>query len=271
MLQELSAVKLLSVLNNAMFLLNRSIILLPSARSDEVTKASVLLYNMGFVYHRDGLERGCSAILRKALHGYEMAGRVLRKSPAGSDLVMFALVNNMGRIRSHFFNKQAAGGCQDDTADKAKLSLSSHFPSVAICMQSGHGDTDADLSPRRPMRSRLNQSARHLGRTQFRLNSTKDDSADEAKLSLSSHFPSVAICMQSGHGDTDADLSPRRSMRSRQYQSARHLGRTQSRLALLNCLAHEASERGLDDNPSSSVWAALNFDLISLRTTLPTR
>jgi hypothetical protein len=98
--------------DNMFFLFNRAIILLPSARADEATTASVLLYNMGFAYHREGVERGCSALLRKALHDYKMAGRVLRKSPAGSDLVMFALVNNMGHIHSHFFNKQAADSCR---------------------------------------------------------------------------------------------------------------------------------------------------------------
>jgi hypothetical protein len=98
---------------DSMFVLfNRAIILLQSARADEATTASVLLYNMGLVYHREGIERGCSALLRKALHGYEMAGRVLHKSPAGSDLVMFALINNMGHIHSHFFNKQVADGCR---------------------------------------------------------------------------------------------------------------------------------------------------------------
>jgi hypothetical protein len=98
--------------DNMFVLFNRAIILSPSAQADKATTASVLLYNMGFVYHREGVERGCSALLRKALHGYQMAGLVLRKSSAGSDLVMFALVNNMGHIHSHFFNKQAADGCR---------------------------------------------------------------------------------------------------------------------------------------------------------------
>jgi hypothetical protein len=98
---------------DCMFVLfNRAIILSPSARSDEATTASVFLYNMGFVYHREGVERGCSALLRKAVHAYETARQSLRKSPAGSDLVMFALVNNMGHIHSHLFNRQAADGCR---------------------------------------------------------------------------------------------------------------------------------------------------------------
>jgi hypothetical protein len=91
----------------------------PSALADKATKESVLLYNMGFAYHREGVERGCSALLAKALHVYETARRVLRKSSAaaaaaaaGGDLVMFALVNNMGHIHSHFFNQQAADGCR---------------------------------------------------------------------------------------------------------------------------------------------------------------
>jgi hypothetical protein len=98
--------------DNMFVLFNRAIILSPSARVDKAATESVLLYNMGFAYHREGVERGCSALLRKALQGYETAGRVLRKSPAGSDLVMFALVNNMGHIHSHFFEKQAADCCQ---------------------------------------------------------------------------------------------------------------------------------------------------------------
>jgi hypothetical protein len=98
--------------DNMFVLFNRAIILSPSARSNEATTASVFLYNMGFVYHREGVERGCSALLRKAVHAYETARQSLRKSPAGSDLVMFALVNNMGHIHSHLFNRQAADGCR---------------------------------------------------------------------------------------------------------------------------------------------------------------
>jgi hypothetical protein len=98
--------------DNMFVLFNRAIILSPSVQTDKATTASALLYNMGFAYHREGIERGCSALLRKALRGYEMAARVLRKSPAGSDLVKFALVNNMGHIHSYFFNKQAADGCR---------------------------------------------------------------------------------------------------------------------------------------------------------------
>jgi hypothetical protein len=98
--------------DNMFVLFNRAIMLSPSARADEATTASVLLYNMAFVYHREGAERGCSALLRKALHGYKMAGRVLRERSTGSDLVMFALVNNMGHIHSHLFNRQAADGCR---------------------------------------------------------------------------------------------------------------------------------------------------------------
>ena len=71
--------------DNMFVLFNRAIILSPSPTS------SVFLYNMGFLRHREGVERGCSALLRKALHFYEMAGRVVRKSPAGSDLVMFVM------------------------------------------------------------------------------------------------------------------------------------------------------------------------------------
>jgi hypothetical protein len=98
--------------DNIFVLFNRAIILSPSARADKAATESVLLYNLGFVYHREGVERGCSALLRKALHAYKTAWQVLRKSPAGSDLVMFALANNMGHIHSHFFNEQAADVCR---------------------------------------------------------------------------------------------------------------------------------------------------------------
>jgi hypothetical protein len=115
---------------DSMFVLfNRAIILSPSALADKVTTESVLLYNMGFAYHREGVERGCSALLRKALHGYEMARRVLSKIPAGGDLVMFALVNNMGHIHSHFFNKQAADGCRRSLS----LNISMYFRILSKC------------------------------------------------------------------------------------------------------------------------------------------
>jgi hypothetical protein len=115
---------------NTMFVLfNRAIILSPSALADKVTTESVLLYNMGFAYHREGVEWGCSALLRKALLGYEAAWRVLRKIPAGGDLVMFALVNNMGHIHSHFFNKQAADDCQRCLS----LNISTYFRILSKC------------------------------------------------------------------------------------------------------------------------------------------
>jgi hypothetical protein len=135
--------------------------------------------------------------------------------PASSLSRQYQSSRHLGRTRSRLHVTKK------DTADDAKLYLSSHFPSLAICLQSGHGGTDEDISPRRPMLSRQYQSARHLGRTQSQLHVTKNDTADEAKLSLSSHFPSV----QSGHGDTDEDISFRRPMLSRQHQSARHVGR----------------------------------------------
>jgi hypothetical protein len=116
--------------DNMFVLFNRAIIFSSSASlADKATTESVLLYNMGFAYHREGVERGCSALLRKALHGYETARQVLRKSPAGSDLVMFALVNNMGHIHSHFFNKQAADSCRRCLS----LNISTYFRILSKC------------------------------------------------------------------------------------------------------------------------------------------
>jgi hypothetical protein len=109
--------------DNLFVLFNRAIILSPSTRTArssayEATAESVFLYNIGLVYHREGAERGCSALLRRALSVYEVAWKSLslHKNQAGSshmiDLVRFALVNNMGHIHSHFFNKQGADGCR---------------------------------------------------------------------------------------------------------------------------------------------------------------
>jgi hypothetical protein len=106
--------------DNMFALFNRAIILssvsTPNARSSayEATVASVFMYNIGLVYHRDGIERGCSALLRKALNAYERARKSLHKSQAGSifDLILFALLNNMGHIHSHFFDKQEADACR---------------------------------------------------------------------------------------------------------------------------------------------------------------
>jgi hypothetical protein len=109
---------------DSMFVMfNRAIILspaTPAAQSSayEATVESVLLYNMGLVYHREGAERGCSTLLRRALNVYRVALKSLslHKNQAGRsrmiDLVLFALVNNMGHIHSHLFNKQGVDGCR---------------------------------------------------------------------------------------------------------------------------------------------------------------
>jgi hypothetical protein len=109
--------------DNMFIMFNRAFILSPStptARSStyEAALESVFLYNMGLVYHREGAERGCSALLRRALKFYEVAWKSLSlyKDQAGRshmiDLVRFALVNNMGHIHSHLFNKQGADECR---------------------------------------------------------------------------------------------------------------------------------------------------------------
>jgi hypothetical protein len=122
--------------DNMFVLFNRAIILSPSAQADKAATESVLFYNLGVVYHREGVERGCSALLRKALHAYEKAWQALRKSPAGSDLVMFALVNNTGHIHSHFFDKQAADGCRRCLSLKISTysSILSKYDFAFFCM-----------------------------------------------------------------------------------------------------------------------------------------
>jgi len=79
---------------------------------------SVFLYNLGLVYHREGVERHSSAALRKALYVYECAGAALSRSrhhvPSPSyNVVMFGIVNNVGHIHAHLFHRPAAERSRD--------------------------------------------------------------------------------------------------------------------------------------------------------------
>jgi len=79
--------------------------------------AAVSFYNIGLLYHREGVERGCTEHLAQALKEYEMAYAtlLLNELPPSTvlDLVLFGLANNMGHIYAHFFDTNQSRNCRN--------------------------------------------------------------------------------------------------------------------------------------------------------------
>ena len=79
---------------------------------------AVYLYNLGFLCHRDGIQRGCSAALHRAIKVYDIAVAYLSLEgfetfyARGKEVVLFALVSNLCHIHSYFFNRDEAGRCR---------------------------------------------------------------------------------------------------------------------------------------------------------------
>jgi hypothetical protein len=94
---------------NRAFVLNSS-----SANGEEVHECvmtvmtAIMLYNKALTYHTNAVRSGATKKLHRALKLYRMSFRVLQENPDIScdmvDLLLLALVNNMGFIYSHFYD-----------------------------------------------------------------------------------------------------------------------------------------------------------------------
>ena len=84
--------------------------------SDKTRVASVFLYNIGLAYHREGIQTGTSHFLHRALEFYKMAFETLDQSESFDTdfitFVMLAVTNNIGHIKSHFFEIDEMQECR---------------------------------------------------------------------------------------------------------------------------------------------------------------
>lgn len=112
---------------------NRALIITPVSPSSDLQgndeyKAiitCVLLYNLGLIFHREGVERGSCVSLRQALNIYETARRAI-SSRSTMDvnesvlrLISFCLMNNMGHIYGTLFETNAASACRNYLCERS--------------------------------------------------------------------------------------------------------------------------------------------------------
>jgi hypothetical protein len=77
---------------------------------------AVVLYNMGLSCHRKAGRSGATRELHSALKLYEMSAKVIQDVPKLSrdsvNVLVLALINNMGYIHSHFYDYTAIEQCR---------------------------------------------------------------------------------------------------------------------------------------------------------------
>ena len=98
----------------------------------------IAMYNLALAYHREGIQRGASKLLREALSIYRAALSSLRSSPgsAAELMLIIAISNNMGQIHSVHFEFEQARLCS-----QAMSSLLQAYP-----VESGEGIDEELLS-----------------------------------------------------------------------------------------------------------------------------
>jgi hypothetical protein len=85
----------------------------------ESVTVAVLLYNTGLNCHGNAIRSGSSRELRRALQMYKMSLRIIQDNSSlhGEDMlqvVLLALLNNMGCIHSHFYDWNEMNECRED-------------------------------------------------------------------------------------------------------------------------------------------------------------
>ena len=71
--------------------------------------ATVFLYNVALLHHRQAIQMNSTSMYRKTLQLYQLCQRTL----LSSDIMQFAIMNNVGHILDHLFIDSAAQACQD--------------------------------------------------------------------------------------------------------------------------------------------------------------
>ena len=86
-------------------------ILLFDSIEDERCAASVILYNMGTVYHRQAIQRGRSDLYRTAIQFYLLSQKAATARTCRNSCYHFAVVNNLGHCSAHLFQINRAALC----------------------------------------------------------------------------------------------------------------------------------------------------------------
>jgi hypothetical protein len=97
--------------DNSFDFYNRAFVLASSSVNGEIHEcvmSAIMLYNMALTYHSSAVRTGTTRKLHRALKLYRMSFRVLQENSDIScdmvDLLLLALINNMGFIYSHFYD-----------------------------------------------------------------------------------------------------------------------------------------------------------------------
>lgn len=93
---------------NGVFLFFNRVMHFSKGESPDVC-AAVFLYNLALLHHRQAIQTNSTPLYRKTLQLYQLCQRTL----ASSEIMQFAIMNNMGHIYSHLYIDQAAQACQD--------------------------------------------------------------------------------------------------------------------------------------------------------------
>ncbi|GAX25639.1 hypothetical protein FisN_15Lh005 [Fistulifera solaris] len=80
-----------------------------SKRASPNVCAAVLLYNLALLHHHQAIRLNSSVLYRKTLQLYQLCQGTLPLS----EIMQFAIMNNMGHIYSHLYIETAAQVCQD--------------------------------------------------------------------------------------------------------------------------------------------------------------
>lgn len=80
-----------------------------SKRASPDVCAAVFLYNLALLHHRQAMQMNSTSLYRKTLQLYQLCQRTL----PSSEIMQFAIMNNMGHIYSHLYIDSAAQACQD--------------------------------------------------------------------------------------------------------------------------------------------------------------
>jgi hypothetical protein len=80
-----------------------------SKQASPNVSAAVLLYNLALLHHQQAIQLNSTVLYHKTLQLYQLCQGTL----PSSEIMQFAIMNNMGHIYSHLYIDTAAQACQD--------------------------------------------------------------------------------------------------------------------------------------------------------------
>lgn len=85
--------------------------LLFDSTENERSATSVILYNMGLVYHRQAIQHGRTVFYQTAAQFYNLSQKTAPDGTCRSSCYHFAVVNNLGHVYSYLLQTERAALC----------------------------------------------------------------------------------------------------------------------------------------------------------------